>query len=395
MKAPSLSPRNRAIGLVVVASIIMMGSAIASTGLAAIHPTPANQNLTVADSPPAAPTALAATAIYASEIGLSWTNPLGFLTDNHVYLWNGTSCTVNTDGANEAIDLGGAYSSYAATPLTPTTYYSFEVTASNSSGEGPTSDCVTAITLPPGAPTGLAATPVFASEIGLSWVNPLGFVTDNRVYIWIAASCSGSSNEAIDLDGVSTSYAASDLTPSTNDSFEVTASTSGVEGPPSNCATASTLPAGAPTGLAVTAISSTEIGLSWTNPSGSLTGNNVYVWIGASCSGSPSQVIDLGGVYTSYPDSGLTPSTNYSFEVTANTSGVEGPRSDCVIAIMVLPGAPTALTATTISASKIHLKWTNPSGTLTANTVYEYPRAARRYSTRTLSALQPGIGLLA
>ncbi|HEY1197130.1 MAG TPA: fibronectin type III domain-containing protein [Thermoplasmata archaeon] len=367
MNARSLSRRNRAIGLLVVAFIIMMGAAvIASAGLVVAPPSSMDSNLKVFDSPPAAPTGLAATALSTTEIGLSWTNPSGSVTDNHVYIWVAASCS---NSPNEAIDLGGNYTSYAATPLAPSTDYSFEVTASTSGGEGPPSNCATAMTQSLGPPTGLAATALSTTEIGLSWTDPSGTLTDNTIYFWVAASCSGSQGgPPIDLGGVFTTYSFTDLTPSTNYSFEVTASTSGVEGPPSNCVTTITPPPGAPTGLTATVVSAHKIDLSWTNPWGTLTANTVYEY-SSSCSTLLNTYVI--GVATTYTATGLKSSTTYCFTVSASITGGAGPQSASANATThpLRPSAPTGLTATAVSDSEIDLAWTNPVGPLTGNYV--------------------------
>ena len=129
-------------------------------------------------------------------------------------------------------------------------------------------------------------------------------------------------------------------------------------------------PPGAPTGTSATAGSSSQVNIAWTNPSGSLIANQVYVFSGSSCGGSPTEEF-LGGVYTTYAATGLSGATAYSFEVTANTSGSEGPPSAC-FAGTTLPSAPTGLTAKTVNAGEIDLNWVNPSGSLTDSHVYVY-----------------------
>jgi len=357
MSAHTPSWRSRAIGLLIGTFIIMMIAAVAaSSGFVAVSTNSVPPLLTVADDPPAAPTNLTATALSPTEIGLSWTNPSGSLTDNHVYVYSGSTCS----GSPTVFDLGSVYTSYGAAPMTPSTSYSFEVTASNSGGEGPPSNCATATTPPAGAPTGLTATALSPSEIGLSWTNPSGLLTDNKVYIYSGSTCSGSPT-VIDLGGVYTSYADTSVSPTTNYSFEVTATTYGVEGPPSNCASATTPPPGAPTGLVATTASAHRINLSWTNPWETLTTNTVYEYSSGCSTLLETYVI---AVATTYTATGLKSETTYCFTVSASMAGGAGPQSASASA-MTRPSAPTGLTATPISTSEIDLTWTNPSGTLT------------------------------
>jgi len=373
MSVSSISRRSRAAGFVAIAIVIALGAVmIASTVSVSISASAGSQNLRFADDPPSAPTGLAATPLSATEIGLSWTNPSGSLTDNHVYIWVADSCP---GSANQAIDLGSVYTSYAADGLEPSTTYSFEVTANSSGGESPPSACADATTLPPGTPTGLAAAALSVSEIGLSWTNPSGALTDNNVYVWIGASCSGISNEDIDLGGVYTSYAASDLNAATNYSFEVTASTAGIEGPPTACVTTTTPPPGAPSGLTATAVSPHKIDLRWTNPWQTLISNTVYEYSSGCASLLDTYSI---AVATAYNATGLTPSTTYCFTVSASMSGGTGPQSASASATTLKPrpGAPTGLTATASSATTVDLAWTNPTGTLTDNYIYAYDGAS-------------------
>lgn len=333
---------------------------------------------------PDVPTTLTNVTISASEIDLAWTNPSGSLTDNHVYIYAGAAC----GGSPTSVDLASVQTSYADTGLTPSTAYSYTITASTAGGEGAPTACGTNTTFngPPSAPTGLTATPISTTEIDLAWTNPGGSLTDNHVRIFAGAACGGSATP-VDLGSVQTSYSDTSLSPSTAYSYKVTASTSGGESSPSSCATATTFDPtpGAPTALTAQTISATEIDLAWTNPSGTLTDNHVYLYLGSLiCGGGSPAVNDLGSVATTYPQTGLTASTDYSFTVTASTSGGEGTASACVgnttFSAAHVPPAPSGVIATTEPLDSPHnygehlidLTWTNPPGPLTDNTAYVY-----------------------
>jgi len=354
MRACPRSPRGRTIGLFVIAFIVVMVlGVIASSGLAPVPANPVHSPLTAAGDPPEAPTNLTATTLSAFEIGLSWTNPSGTLTDNHVYVYSASTCS----GSPTDFDLGGVYTSYAATGLTPTTNYSFEVTASTSGVEGPPSNCVTSTTPPPGAPTGLTAASLSSHRIGLSWTNPWQTLTANTVYEY-SLGCSTLLNTYI--IAVAAAYTATSLTPATSYCFTVSASMSGGAGPPSASASATTRPS-APTGLTATAISVSQIDLNWTNPSGTLTANTVYEYSSACSTLVNTYVV---GVVTAYATTGLKPSTTYCFKVSASTSGGAGAQSASVSSTTFNgpPPAPTGLTATTASDSEIDLAWTPSTG---------------------------------
>ena len=191
-----------------------------------------------------------------STANLTWTQATaipGPVTDNHIYAYDGGSCS---GSPFTYIDLGSPATSFSPTGLWTSTTYSWEVTASSSYGEGPASNCATATTTNghPAAPTGLTAMATGPSTANLTWTQATaipGRVTDNHIYAYDGGSCSGSPFTYIDLGSPATSFALTGLWTSTTYSWEVTASSSYGEGPASNCATATTTnghPA-APTGL--------------------------------------------------------------------------------------------------------------------------------------------------
>ncbi len=123
-------------------------------------------------APPAAPTGLVVTPVSPTQIDLVWDNPVGPLTDNHAYEYAGWACS----GSATAYDFMAVVSSSNFPGLTPSTVYSYTVTASNSTGESAPSACLATTTfglgLPPPAPTHLAASTVGPYQINLSWANP-------------------------------------------------------------------------------------------------------------------------------------------------------------------------------------------------------------------------------
>jgi len=198
-----------------------------------------------------------------TEIDLTWTNPSGeTLVDSHVYLYSNGSCS----GVTTIQDIGAAATGYSYTGLAPNTLYSFAVTASNSTGESPLSGCASAMTfgVPP-APTDLVAMANGPTEIDLTWVNPVGPLTDNYVYFQATGGCGALSS--IDLSSVVTSYALTGLAPSTEYSFEVTAWNITGESVGSNCAAATT-PANVIPSLVISNVQSfyaTTFDESWSN----------------------------------------------------------------------------------------------------------------------------------
>jgi hypothetical protein len=343
-----------------------------SNGTSRSAESPVDQGVSFASSDPPAPTAINATASSSSTALLSWTNPSGALTDNHIYAYYGGSCSGSTV---DDFDMGAPATSYLWAGLPASSTYSWEVTASSAYGEGPPSRCAFATTYAsPGVPKGLNATASSYSTVYLSWLNPSGTLTDNHIYAYYGGSCSGSTVDDFDMGSPATSYLWSGLPASSTYSWEVTASSSNGEGSPSKCAAATTSASpGVPTGLNATAKTYSTVRLAWTNPSRSITDNHIYAYYGGSCSGSTVDDFDMGSPATSYLWSGLPASSTYSWEVTASSSNGEGSPSKCAAATtFATPGTPTGVTATANNTSTVYLAWTNPLGTLTDNHIYAY-----------------------
>jgi chitodextrinase len=127
---------------------------------------------------------------------------------------------------------------------------------------------------------------------------------------------------------------------------------------PKHCTGRHTTAPSVPTGLAATAVSTSQINLSWTastDPDSPVAGYNIYrnsVQVGTST-----------GI--SYADTGLAVSTTYSYTVSAyDGSGNLSSQSSGVSATTLAPdttapSVPTGLTATPISGTRINLSWTS------------------------------------
>ena len=116
-------------------------------------------------------------------------------------------------------------------------------------------------------------------------------------------------------------------------------------------------PPAVPTGLTATAISSTQINLSWAASTDNVgvTGYRVFR--------DGSQITTIAS--TSYQDTGRSPSTKYTYRVAAydaagNVSAQSAQASAATPAApdTQAPTVPTGLTATPVSSSQINLSWT-------------------------------------
>jgi chitodextrinase len=220
---------------------------------------------------------------------------------------------------------------------------------------------------PPTAPGGLTATAASSSQINLAWTastSTLG-IAGYRVERCLGASCS---NFAQIATPTATTYSDGSCAPNTAYSYRVRAAdTAGTLSTYSNTASATTppdtQPPSAPSNLAATAPSSTQVSLTWTASTDNVgvTGYLVERCTGAGCS-SFAQV----GTSTAaaYNDSGLTAGTAYSYRVRAtdaasnlsaysNIASVTTPAPDTQP-----PTAPSGLSATAASSVQLNLSWT-------------------------------------
>ncbi len=304
---------------------------------------------------PTAPGNLAATAISTSQINLSWvdnsTDETGFKIERKTGS-GGTYAQIATVAAGAT--------TYSNTGLTAGTTYFYRVRATNASGDSAYSNETSAATLDalPAAPSGLSATAVSTSQINLSWTdnatNETGFKIERK-------TGSGGTYAQIATTGANvTTYNDTGLTAGTNYFYRVRATNAAGDSAYSAEASATTLisPPSAPSGLTATAISSSQINLSWTDVANE-TGFKIERKTGAG--GTYSQIATVGTGVVTYNNTGLTVNTTYFYRVRATNAGGDSPYSSEASAttLDVAPAAPSGLSATSISSSQINLSWTD------------------------------------
>ena len=138
-------------------------------------------------------------------------------------------------------------------------------------------------------------------------------------YVYRGTSTGGESGTALGTaSGSSTSY--NDTTASAGTTYYYTVEAANIVGnsAASNEASALTVPA-APTGLAATSISATQINLSWTSPGGTV--NEYFIYRSTTPGGEGTTPVCVQGG-TTWSDSNRSPGTTYYYDVKAyNASG--------------------------------------------------------------------------
>jgi chitodextrinase len=260
----------------------------------------------------------------------------------------------------------GTVTSFQDTGLTPSTDYAYSIEAVDANGKksgrtppawGRTRSMPD--TTAPSTPTGLAASAVSSSQINLTWTA----ATDN---VGVAGYNVHRDGMLIATLGTVTAYQSTGLTAFTTYSYTVQAfDAAGNTSAQSSSASSTTQPIPdttaptVPTGLSATAVSTSQINLSWTAATDNVgvTGYNVYR--------GGTLIASLGAV-TSFQDTGLSASTSYTYRVRAldaagNLSANSTAASATTLAVptdTTAPSAPTGLSATAASDSQINLSWT-------------------------------------
>jgi hypothetical protein len=265
---------------------------------------------------PAAPSALAAAVVSASQVDLSWadnsTNETGFKVER------------STDGVNftQVATVASNITTYSATALTSGTTYTFRVRAYNGVGNSAYSNTASATTpaTPPAAPSGLTATNASASRVDVAWADNSG----NETGFKVERSTDGTNWTQVGTTSANvTTFAATGLAASTTYQFRVRATNSAGDSGYSNSFSANTLalptPPAAPSSLAATAASASQVNLTWADGSTDETGFKVE----RSTDGENfTQVATVGANVTTYAATGLAASTAYTFRVRAyNAAG--------------------------------------------------------------------------
>jgi len=123
------------------------------------------------------------------------------------------------------------------------------------------------------------------------------------------------------------------------------------------------VPPAAPTSLAATTVSSSQINLSWTDNANNENGFKVEQSIDGT---NFTQIATLGSNAVSFSVTGLSASTTYFYRVAsfndAGNSAFSNTASATTSASTPLPAAPSGLSATAVSSTRINLSWTDNAG---------------------------------
>ncbi|MCA4900649.1 MAG: fibronectin type III domain-containing protein, partial [Cytophagales bacterium] len=267
---------------------------------------------TASTSAPLPPTTLNASAFSSTQINLTWVdasnNETGFQVERSTTSGSGYTL-VTTTAANAT--------SFSNTALTANTSYFYRVRAVNAVGSSNNSSEFSTSTMAPIIPTTLAAVATSTTQINLTWVD----ASNNETGFQIERSTiSGSGFTLINTTAANaTTFSNTGLTAGTRYFYRIR-STNGVGSSlntPEAVAVANLV---APTALAATAASQTQVNLTWTDASANETGFQIERSLIAGTG--YAVVATTAANVTSFSSTGLTAGTQYFYRVRAiNNSG--------------------------------------------------------------------------
>ena len=213
----------------------------------------------------------------------------------------------------------------------PGTSYYYQIVAINAGGQSPRS-AEGLFATPPSAPATPATAIRPAGNVSLSWSTVTG-ATSFNVYRATTSGTEGTTPLATGL--ASPNYVDSAVGNGGTFYYEVTAVGLGGESVKSG-ETSVTFVAGTPKGptnLAANSVSPSQINLSWTAPTGSVTGYNIFR--GTTLGGEAASPINGGSpiTTTTFSDTGLSSTTAYYYTVRAINASGAGPSSNETSAI--------------------------------------------------------------
>jgi transcriptional regulator CtsR len=265
------------------------------------------------------PSTLATTALATNQIKLTWrdnaTDETGFKIERKTGA-TGTWAQIATTGANVV--------TYTNTGLAANTTYYYRVRAYNASGNSPYSNEAYTATFIVNPPSTLVATALSATQIKLTWrdnaTNETGFKIERKT------GATGTWAQIATAAANVVTYTNTGLTTNTTYYYRVRAYNATGNSPYSNEAYTATFIVNPPSTLAATALSATQIKLTWTDNATNETGFKIERKTGAT--GTYAQIATVAANIVTYTNTGLTTKITYYYRVRAYNATGNSPYSN-------------------------------------------------------------------
>jgi hypothetical protein len=222
-------------------------------------------------------------------------------------------------------------------------------------------------------PTGLVVTPASSTQINLSWTDngagETGFKIERSVgdtSHWDVLTTTATPD---------TTYSDTTVTPGTRNYYRISAVYPGPQYSSASSVQNTITPLNLPGGLTVTATSTSQVALAWTDSNPTETGYKIER--SPNGTGSWTAVTTTAANVQAYTNTGLTEGTKYFYRVWAANSLGTAANSPYATGNATTPlVAPTGLTATVISTSQVNLAWAQTSTHETGYAVNRGPSAS-------------------
>jgi len=304
---------------------------------------------------PGVPGSVTVTVVSATRLDIGWTDT------------NPQPAAVRVERAPSGggfIEVGqvqAGISTFADVGRAANTTYQYRLRASNASGFSGYTDVASGTTLPlaPTAPSGLTVVTGGAGTLNVSWTD----TSNNETGFLLERGLDGVSFGQIGvLAAGATSYSDSGLQANTSYSYRVRAFNAGGNSNYAGPVAASTVPnpPAAPSALAVSTGSSSQLNLTWNDNSGNEAGFKIER---ASDGVNFSVIAVTAANATAFANTGLTAGATFQYRVRATNGGGDSDFSGPISGTTFpnAPAAPTNLTATAQSATAVRLNWVDAS----------------------------------
>jgi len=269
------------------------------------------------------------------------------------FIWSATGGVINGSNTGSSVSVTtGALGTIMTVNVTVTDGGTGCITSATKN--------VTVNPLAPPSPSNLTAITVSASQINLAWTDN----SSNETYFKIERKTPQSGSTYMEIANVGaniTSYSDNGLTSGIQYFYRVRAANNGGNSAHSNEASATTgTPIAAPSSLTATAVSSSQINLTWTDNASNETGFKIERKTPQSGGTYTEIATVLEANITGFFDNSVTSGTQYFYRVRAfNAGGNSAFSNEANATTPTFIAAPGNLTATAVSGSQINLAWTD------------------------------------